>query len=426
MKKNIHFLNDSKSVLYFFVTALLIAELLTFYSLYLANGNSQMAIFFKSENGIKSLSDSFMDFFNVVKFSSSGDPYHCTYMSLSEKVYPPLSYLLLYPFGRILNYPNYLPTEARDTQFGLISVIVPTMLLCSLMALLLYEMLRGGGSVRILTVISLLLSGISLFAVERGNIIYLAVVCLIYFFMAYQSQNPVKRELACIALAVAAALKIYPAIFGVLLLLHKKYAAAIRTVIYGLAAVFLPFLFFKGGFSNISQMMRNMQAYIAVYTFSGIKRFGFVAFGTFLHLSVGQSAGLLLVGAFLLIMALLTFSNLQKDWKQVMLLTCGLILTPADSAIYCGLYLFIPIVLFLNEQKHPLFDWVYCLLMLWALSPYQVVAGGKLISASFSNLAVISIYFLLLIEASAATARYLSCRKASAVSFKGVKPDRNN
>ena len=42
--------------------------------------------------------------------------------------------------------------------------------------------------------------------------------------------------------ALAAGLKLYPAIFGLLLLFDKKYKEAIRLVVYGILAVVIPFI----------------------------------------------------------------------------------------------------------------------------------------------------------------------------------------
>lgn len=54
-----------------------------------------------------------------------------------------------------------------------------------------------------------------LFAVERGNIIILAFVFLMYFVAFFESENKVLKEMALLSLAVSAGLKLYPAEFFV-------------------------------------------------------------------------------------------------------------------------------------------------------------------------------------------------------------------
>lgn len=88
-----------------------------------------------------------------------------------------------------------------------------------------------------------MLSSISLFSFERGNIIYLAVINSIFFLVNYQSENKIIREMSFIALAIAAALKGFPALLGILLLYDKRHKEAIRLIVHGVIFSFLPFCF---------------------------------------------------------------------------------------------------------------------------------------------------------------------------------------
>ena len=75
-------------------------------------------------------------------------------------------------------------------------------------------MKKGKPVTKWLMTLALAFSGIALFSYERGNVIYLAVIGMVCFIEHYQSENKVLREWAFIALAFAAAIKGYPAIFG--------------------------------------------------------------------------------------------------------------------------------------------------------------------------------------------------------------------
>ena len=63
-----------------------------------------------------------------------------------------------------------------------------------------------------------------------------------YYTFNYESDDPVKRELALIALAFATCMKLYPVIFGVLLLRKDKLKEATRCIVSGLVLFIVPFL----------------------------------------------------------------------------------------------------------------------------------------------------------------------------------------
>lgn len=356
-----------------------------------------------------------MDFFNVVRYSADKDPYRCLYLPLSEKAYPPLVYLLVYPFSKLFDYIGKTPGAARSTQYGLMSITVFLSFSSSALACLLYEMKKGGRVIRFLTVFALFASGISLFSLERGNLIYIAVINLAFFIMGYHSSKAVIRELSYVALAIAAAFKIYPALFGLLLLYERRYKDTARLALYGVITTFLPFLYFKGGFSNISLMVQNAKANSTAYLFNG--RFDFVTQAIILGFS-NETAVLVGQAAFVLIaLAILTAWCLNKPWKTVMLLTCVIVALPVHSGYYCGLYFFIPAVMFLNEKRHSLKEWAILVMIILIFNPYQIAFHGTIVTSQLASLSVIAIYLLLLIEAMIALIRkiilYIGKRKGT-------------
>lgn len=84
------------------------------------------------------------------------------------------------------------------------------------------------------------------------------------FFILYRnSEKPLLRELACLALAIAAGFKLYPAFLGVLLLRDKNYLAAVRTVLYGVVCLCFPLFFFNEGLFGLTLWFR------VLFDFSG-------------------------------------------------------------------------------------------------------------------------------------------------------------
>ena len=83
-------------------------------------------------------------------------------------------------------------------------------------------------------------------AIERGNMSLLVLILLMYAMALKDSAKSWEREVALLLFAVAAALTLSPAVFGLLYLISKRYKEAARLIIYGVLLFFLPFVFFQG------------------------------------------------------------------------------------------------------------------------------------------------------------------------------------
>ena len=93
----------------------------TFIMMAANGGNTQNAPFWGDENS----TDTFMDFFNVLKYISTSDPYHyVAFHGLAEKAYPPLSYVILIPFSLISDALHQDPLLMRSTQMGMMSLFL--------------------------------------------------------------------------------------------------------------------------------------------------------------------------------------------------------------------------------------------------------------------------------------------------------------
>lgn len=207
--------------------------------------------------------------------------------------------------------------------------------------------------------------------------------------------------MACIALAVAVAFKVYPVIFGILLLFEKRWKQAIYAVLYGLTAVFLPFLFFEDGFSAIPLLIRNVKLNSQFYHGGPLSLVTNQVIDTSSFMEVGFIiAKIIAIGAIIL-------SGAQKVyWKRIALLTCALILTPTHSGYYCGLYLLIPVLYFLNEENHQKRDWGYLIMFLITLSPLQYtiklphfwLLKESVVTSTVQNTTITLLYLFLFID----------------------------
>lgn len=393
----IHLLKRKSSFELFFCTLMLTASAYFLYKLCASNAKEQYTIFF----GGPASGDSFMDFFNVVKYVSTRDPYHYTELfGLSEKAYPPLAYLMLYPFSLLLDYKGISPVTAKGSQLGIMSLFFFLGVSVLIYAFLLYHYKTGSGLTKAATVFALFSSGTFLFAVERANTIILTVGFLAAFLFWYKSDSRRLREFSYIALACAAALKVYPAIFGILLLRDRRIWDAVRTATYGILAFFLPFFFFTGGRYNFSQLLINVGLNTEAYRFLAPNyRFGWIAYYLWVDKAHPDYQSWINFGNIMMVLAVVLCFALKDRWKMITLLTCAVIATPVNSAYYCGLYIFIPIVFFLNENKHSFVDWIYLILFAAILNPIQFLAEKLPVTVPAANIALLILFFILLVEA---------------------------
>ena len=206
-------------------------------------------------------SDYFNDFYNSMCDAGTKGVY-------AEKgvIYPPLSSLFFYLISKMV--PNMyvmldFETGERHQIYtsGLCQIIFLLFIVVTVLALgmLFYDILQRTASKigSFLTSFFLMMSFPILYCIQRGNVALLAMLLTAFFVFYKNSDNKVLREISYIALAVAAGFKIFPALFGLLLIFDKKYKEAARLVVYGLLAFFVPFAFY-GGFEGISIFIKNI------------------------------------------------------------------------------------------------------------------------------------------------------------------------
>jgi len=380
-----------------FCSLLLMAAFSSLYILIASNTELQSTYFF---DGAKS-GDMFMDFYNVLRYVSKGDPYRFEFPVFQpETAYPPFAYMLLYPFSRIVSAEFFHQSVYRTTQFGLMALMGFLIISIVPMSLLYFAKKNGTAFVKSVTLLTFFTSGVFIFAVERANLILLAAFFLGAFLLGYQSEDKRIRELSYICLAIAAALKVYPVIFGLLILKDKRYFAAGRTVLYGAACFFLPFLFYPEPRECLRLMIENVGKNTERYLMQNPTfRFGFVPFHMVTDPTYSQVQLFVVLSYVFLAVALLASLFAKKHWKAAMLLSVAVIATPANSAYYCGVYLFAAILLFLNEKEHSLTDWIYLPLLVLILNPLQFVDANMLLhNGRIANAALLALYVILILD----------------------------
>lgn len=296
-------------------------------------------------------SDTFMDYFNSVRDVITRTPYEI------GVIYPPLANLVYLIFGHLSSVssmclvPDVITSyEMRMYQDYMLPFILYSMLTVFGVLVCCMAMKRGSERERLAFTFLILFSAPMIYGFERANIIVVALIFTMIFFLWKDSSNKVLREIALISLAMAAALKIYPAIFGLLVLREKRFKETSRLITYGLFFLFVPFVFF-GGFDhitmwihNISQMSSEVAENYYSYKLNFSNTFGWLTNGAFpgLASTIFTLTALFfgIAGCFLL----------REEWKRILMATLLLIGVPQISYIYVAIFMVIPLIYFLNNR----------------------------------------------------------------------------
>ena len=268
----------------------------------------------------------------------------------------------MYFISRIIDLTDYYEADCFMDMYKEPKLLIAMMLIITAMIITFFETVRhnknGSYGIKLLVAIASLLTAPFLFSVERGNSIILVIALMMAFFFGYDSENKVVKELSLIALAVAAALKISPALLGILLIYKKDWKAAVRTIIYGIIMFFGPFLLLKGGFANIPLMIRNIRLNNEYY----MSKWGLTLYYTLTNYGAPESVALFnitgIISKVLCAIMLIAAFKFERKSDVAMVLGLSLVIFPDHSGYYNLLYLFPPLIVLLNEEKKYLYTYV--------------------------------------------------------------------
>ena len=202
---------------------------------------------------------------------------------------------------------------------------------------------------------------------ERGNIIFVALIALMAFVWGKDSKNKWVREISYICLGFAAAIKIYPAIFGLMLLKDKNYKAAVKCMIYGLMLFAIPFAAYDG-LSSMKAMIVNIMntnVMFKVVTGLGYKVNMVSTFSVILGLlEIDKTAYNIetIISIFpyiYMVLAIVACLFHKSNWKTTALLSSIIVLVPGYSYVYTLIFFLIPLIAFLDsKEKRTWVDWI--------------------------------------------------------------------
>lgn len=338
-------------------------------SIPLTHGNSMKVYLWKAGS-------SFYDFFYCIKnaiYWNRAEVYQ------ARNIYPPLAnvfYMLITSCMSVDTLQKIQSTGANDlrtVQECTFYFVLYMNVVLLFFAVVCGALKQGTKAERCVFTITMLFTVPFLYQYERGNIIFLALCFTLVFFLWKDASNSIQRELSFLALAIAAGLKIYPAIFGVMLIREKRYKEALRLMAYGVLLFVLPFFCFGDIIENIKRMLGNMRVVTS--------EFGSVRVGCQLNYSATLKnllgwmenysvAVITIVLVLAFVLGILAAFGLKEKWKLVLLLTCLMMGIPSFSYTYVGIFMVLPVIAFLDEAKpHTKRDLVYLVGMLLVLLP---------------------------------------------------------
>ncbi len=311
--------------------------------------------------------DTFMDYFNMLKVNRA-DTLHVRYQS--GTIYPPLANLCYVLMNMAL--PDHIRQNFEINQYSLIIFFIYNVILLFFFSIIVLTWKKGSMKERYVFLGIILVSIPFIYMFERANIIFISLVLTMVFFLWKDSEDKILREISFIALALAAGIKIYPAIFGFLLVKKGRIKESLRLVAYGILSFLLPFLAY--GWDNVPVLIRNL--FSASDNF-GQSRVGLkLAFSELIKFvcdifSIGQYKETLVNILLMLIIlsSVIGFIYMKKNWEEILLLTCLLIGIPKISGVYSGVFMVIPLIVLLDYKKKGKKEFIYLILILLTMLP---------------------------------------------------------
>lgn len=197
-----------------------------------------------------SVEDCWMDFINPIHYAWELDPYSA-YWGNSPPFMMWIAYLLSWPIK--IGIPEYFVYLI----YYLLGISVS-----------LYFFFRVSNKYGLNFGESLILSVTAIisfpyiYCFDRGNYVFLAAVAIIIFICAYDEE---RYFLAAFFLGIAAALKLYPALLGIVFLVDKKFKQAFFCAATGIVTSITPLFLFQGGFQrNLNIFLEKSGSYTKI------------------------------------------------------------------------------------------------------------------------------------------------------------------
>ena len=311
---------------------------------YLCLGNGRFSDLFFLRTG-----DLFMDYFNSVRDAAQGPGVYTE----RNVIYPPLANLLFLAISQFAPHGyNNTAFFDRKNWLNYSSAIILFVLIARACTLVVYTLFRENLKrkkwLAVIFGFFCVFNASTLYMIERGNVLILCLISIAIFAFTYNSENKVVREIGIIALAVAAALKLYPALFMWFFISDKRYKELIRCLAYFSVLMILPSFFF-GGPKCIITLLKNTFGFSAK---KGTSSSAITVLAKLIHVP----AKIVSLGAYtwclinLLSFMASPFLN-EERWKSFVKGTLLILTAPPLTSQYVWCFFLIALVLLCNTRE---------------------------------------------------------------------------
>jgi len=349
----------------------------------------------------------FSDYFHTNDMVATNSPYFSDTSS-----YPPFVFIIARLFALFGDY-TYGYEDMLAQPIAVVGLIIFYLLYFIASVLLIIYIMRSRGFSKLITAAVCVIyfyNAPMLFNFERGNYIICALLFSLVFYAFYSSENKVLRELSFIALGFATGIKLYPALFAVLLLREKRICELLRCAAYSLLIIILSFITFEGGLANAARFIYWLKDFSGEltdygYNYSIAATIGIAA--SFLGIPLfSESATLASIqnAAPYILLVLCAISSLlvNKKWKVYSLVSITIIQFPTISFAYSLMFMLIPVLAFIEEKDKSKTDYVYMAFIFIILTPLYLGGAipeyGVSVNQILVSIAMIAFEVMLFIE----------------------------
>lgn len=293
--------------------------------------------------------DIYADFFNHIDYCKNLEN---VYYQAPFACFPPLAYVAFYyPLSLILPEDAVIRFAPWQNTSEIFIIYTASIIIC---CLIIFWFIRyflkkfGMGAISWVGILILISNCFFFGAIERGNSVIIVLALLMEAMWLRDRDSKVAREVALILIAVAAGFKAYPALFGLLYLVEKRWKEAVRLIVYGVLFFFVPFAFCGGweGFLQFVRVISQVQndSYMS-YT-SITSTIALLAEKTGIGLFAWKHTATIATVLFLLINAASLCSKKLSAWEKAMIVCSMVVLGPAWSGTYTCIYFAVPMIIF--------------------------------------------------------------------------------
>lgn len=293
----------------------------------------------------------FYDFFAQIDRVEGGNVYGN--LQDNNAVYPPFVSVWFELMLKLASFQRDNSMDFSLTRQGMMLIMMYISLFVMMFTAIVFATYKTREGYKKIALVTILILSYPFwrFAFDRGNPVIYAMLFSFVGISLRNSENKVIKEIALISLAIAANIKFYPAILGIIWLIEKRFKEATRLVVYGLVLFVLPFFRYMSLESGVNPFMQYFEAFTR-YGGNVLSENSIMGSCWYVLGDKGLVLGKILTVLWMLWVLCFTISVGVKEgvnWKVLaILMSTQTILIPA-SFVYNFVYLAIPIVYFLNS-----------------------------------------------------------------------------